>query len=382
MKNAPNTREKYQKIRPPRIIILSPYGTTASDASSVAVEFSVESPSQLPITDLVIRNNGRQHLEPPQKKSVSRQDGATTTTYVAQIELVPGKNAIDVRAKHASAFSNTPSVTVNSRRYAAPKSDLPQLFILSIGVSEYQDSIFNLGYAHKDAQDFADAWKKQEGIRYSRVISRVVTNRNATVDGIEDAFEWLTDQPITEDDFVFVFFAGHALFDEHDTWVFGSTDLSEKKLARTGITNDRVNRLLEKELRDAATVILFLDTCHAGGIKSRGLGEELRSHDRYGRDIWRDSQRHVLASCTQKEFSIEKASWENGAFTMCLLQAMSCPDCDIDRNGMISIEELKLKTREFVRKLTGGRQTPTASGQSLNSGVTELVDVRELRQTP
>ena len=377
LQSAPNTYEKYEERRPPQIRIQKPYGTTETDQSEIQIEFVVESPIRLPITDLSIFNNGRTVRVAANKASEKKKDGIQFNEYTATIELEPGVNNLALKAKHAKAYSDLAEVTVDFKSSEPIDETLPKLFVLSVGISDYENDDLDLTYAAQDAEDFVTAWKRQLGRRYSQVEAMVVTDEDATVDGIEDGFAWLCEQEISSEDFVFVFFAGHALFDLNDVWVFGSTDLSlGRRLTRSGITDDRINRLLEKELGTAGTVILFLDTCHAGGVKGKTRGTPAKRYHSQGKDIWLDSQRHVIASCTQNEVSLENAVWENGAFTEGLLQAMACEKCDVDGNGFISIEELKLKTREFVRKMTNNKQTPTASGQSLNHGVTELVEVQ------
>ena len=363
------SKRKYQKIRPPRVRIIDPYGTTDTNLASQKVTFSIQTSNRLPITDLIIANNGRRISKPPTTIGTSRKDGFVTTKYAFECQLEASENTISIRSKHAAAFSNTAEVTVNSIRSVEPSMEQPNLYVLAIGISKYKESKYKLGYADKDADDFVKAWKAQEGLMYGKVVTKVVVNEEATVNGIEDAFEWLKGQPITDRDFAFVFLAGHAMFDPNDIWVFGSTNMSDRNLRRTGITNTRMDDLIEKELK-ANTVILFLDTCHAGGGTEGSKGS---IHHKHGKDVWLDSQKLVFASCTQKESSMESPLWKNGAFTSAIIQAMSCDKCDIDGNGFVSFQELTLKARQFVLAKTGKRQTPTATGNSLNRGVTELI---------
>ncbi len=66
------------------------------------------------------------------------------------------------------------------------------LCVLSIGISDYARRGVNpLDYAHIDARTFADAWASQAGKLYSRVETRVILNKQATVRGIRDGFDWL-----------------------------------------------------------------------------------------------------------------------------------------------------------------------------------------------
>ena len=371
--DAPNTAEKYEKVRPPKITILSPYGATKSETGTVKVEFEVQRPNSLELTELRVFNNGRNQRAKPEEQATTRKSGYAKTTYVSTIKLLPGDNNIVVTAEHEAASSNNAELFVE---YLAPKSksELPKLYVLAIGVSEYEDSTLDLDYADNDAEDFVAAWKEQEGGMYGEVIHKVIQNAEATVDGIEDGFSWLTDHEFNNRDVVLVFLAGHALFDKHDIWVFGSTEMNEEKLARTGITGGRFQRLLEKELVGAGTVIAYLDTCHAGGVKTRGKQRKTRHSRKI--DIWQGSQHRIFASCVQEEKSQERKEWENGAFTEGLLQALS-GSADDNGDGVINIGELHHKARSIVVRITEGEQTPTQTGSTLNHGVTNIAKVKK-----
>ena len=368
----PDTPEKFEKVRPPSIKIVSPYGFTRTDESKVAVKFTVETPTLLPVTELRIFNNGQRQRVVPEEVDVERRDGIQTTTMVADLELNSGDNVIAIEAEHAETSSNRPEVTVTSNVRQVNQSGR-NLYVLAVGISEYANERFKLRYADADARDFIGAWEEQQGKMYDNVKTKLIVNQDATCDGIEDGFDWLKDQKFKSEDVVFVFLAGHASFNSSDTWVFGSTDMNLNKLERTGIADYLLNNLLEKGIEGAGTVVLFLDTCHAGGVKGQTRGEmaaKLRHSQQI--DIWMKSQRRVIASCQINESSLEHEDWENGAFTESLLAALKSPESDGDGDKKIDIEELYLRTRAEARKLTDNRQTPTTSGRSSNHGVTPL----------
>jgi uncharacterized caspase-like protein len=64
----------------------------------------------------------------------------------------------------------------------------------------------------------------------------------------------------------------------------------------------------------------------------------------------------VLTSSSAAELSREDRSWGHGAFTKILLEALS--QADIDRNSLISINELTGYLTRHVKRLTAGAQTP------------------------
>src|SRR5262249_7567201 len=90
--------------------------------------------------------------------------------------------------------SSSQPVAVNLT-YAAPadgKSRVrPSLYVLAVGISEYARSDLNLRFADRDAEDFAAAWKSQQGAVYEKVETRVITNKQASAPNIRDGMDWL-----------------------------------------------------------------------------------------------------------------------------------------------------------------------------------------------
>ena len=375
LEETPNSAEKFEQVRPPEVLIRSPYGATTSEDDEVTVEFDVSTPNHLEVFEFNIFVNGRLRRVKPEEVKVENDEGIETTSYAVDLELLSQENMITIEVRHAEATSNSAKVSVSCPQIKDEDIGV-KLYILAIGVSKYTNERFNLKYADVDANDFVAAWKQQEGKKYDAVISRVVTNQDATVDGIEDAFDWLKGQKFQSKDVVLVFLAGHASFDEDDIWVFGSTDMKLDKLARTGITNARVNQLLEKQLHGAGAAVLFLDTCHSGGVQGTRDGPVLKTQHSRKEDIWLGTQKRVITSCHSSEVSLEDDRWKNGAFTECLLKALKSKSTSgIDPE--ISLGELYIHTQELTRQLTGNRQTPTSSGASINDGVINLAVVGE-----
>ena len=65
----------------------------------------------------------------------------------------------------------------------------------------------------------------------------------------------------------------------------------------------------------------------------------------------------VLASSTGKQFSLEDASWGNGAFTKALVEGLS-GQADLKKRGRITHKMLDFYVSDRVDELTKGKQTP------------------------
>ena len=118
------------------------------------------------------------------------------------------------------------------------------------------------------------------------------------------------------------------------------------------------------------------DTCHSGGVQRTRGGPKIKRQHSQQIDVWRTTQKRVIASCMDSEESLEDERWENGAFTECLLKALK-DQSTAGKDGEINIEELYGSTRSMTAELTDNRQTPTSSGRTLNHGITNLAIVGE-----
>ena len=111
-------------------------------------------------------------------------------------------------------------------------------------------------------------------------------------------------------------------------------------------------------------MVLFIDTCKAGGVTQRlgaRRGEVPVDVDRVANELSSaENGVVVFASSTGMQFSLERAAWGNGAFTKALLEGLE-GEADYTEDGAITVNELELYIAERVKVLTGGEQTPTMS---------------------
>ena len=113
-------------------------------------------------------------------------------------------------------------------------------------------------------------------------------------------------------------------------------------------------------------------------IKSRGLKVAGTGQPRLGlkssfqlmqalfADLARGSGAQVISSASGTELSLESAEWKNGVFTFALLEGLKTGAADLDKNGVITVSELREYVTSRVRSLSAGAQTPTARRQSFD----------------
>ena len=132
----------------------------------------------------------------------------------------------------------------------------PRLYVLAVGVSDYQQSELRLRFAGKDARDLAEAFSKQGRTLYRSIETKILTDAGAKKNGILDGLEWLQ-RSTTAKDIAVLFLAGHGITDPSTgNYYFLPFDADMNGIKRSMIA--------ESELRDTLSsipgkVLLFLD---------------------------------------------------------------------------------------------------------------------------
>ena len=240
-----------------------------------------------------------------------------------------------------------------SARSAPPADDRPVLYVLAVGVSDYVNPSIRLNFAAKDANDFVAAVKRQQGRLYRDVVVRTLTDRNATAANVSEGFAWLQ-KNVTDKDVGMAFIAGHGISNENGQYYFLPANVEIDKLESTSVPFSDIRTHLGN-LRGKG--LLFVDTCHSGDVMGgrRGWSKDVNgvlnelSSPEYGLV--------VLASSTGKQFSLEDASWGNGAFTKALVEGLS-GQADLKKRGRITHKMLDFYVSDRVDELTKGQQTP------------------------
>ncbi|MCA9207478.1 MAG: caspase family protein, partial [Planctomycetales bacterium] len=352
------SREDFEQYLPPRVRIISPEDRSVKNDAECQIRVEITTRSTLPIRSVVFRVNG---IQPATRHRVITENviGDEIALVVEQtVALSPGDNDLRINAAHERAVSNEQHLLLRRQGgETATRTDLPTLYVLAIGVSDYKNDDFDLRFAHKDASDFVEAWKRQQGLSYLKVESLLVTNREATTAKIRSAMKWLTDKTKNAPDgFAVVMFSGHGLFDEFDGWHFGAHDLDPQDLSNTSIPSVEIFDWLNRRVR--CRKIVFADTCHAGAIPGNGFLFG-RAVNRDGKDYWRGYGDIYLLASQPTEPSREDVAWQNGAYTEALLIALTSPKADTDHNGQLGLLELATFAEQETRRLTNHQQNPT-----------------------
>ncbi|SNR63002.1 Caspase domain-containing protein [Lutibacter agarilyticus] len=301
------------------------------------------------------------------------------------LNLTKGENKIQLSVlNNAGVESLKETVFIES----TTGKEKPDLYLISIGVSDYKNSDFNLKYAAKDASDVVSQFSKS-GL-YGKIHTKLLTNTEVTIESVGALSNFLQSADI--DDVVMVFVASHGLLDAEYNYFLASYDIDFNAPASKGIPFD----LLEAQLDNIAPLkkMMFVDACHSGevdvdevvvnaeikdspvnsrGSKGKLLKTKNKSLDQISTlskllfsDLRRGNGTTIISSAGGMEFAYEGEKWQNGLFTYCMLNGISTQKADLNNDGEIMLSELQAYVGEQVLQLSNGKQQPTSRIENIS----------------
>jgi WD40 repeat protein len=361
------------QMLPPVVEIVSPADGAEVASGEIAVRFRLRTPSGEPVTEVRALVDGRPAgaerglalkaaAAPGESKAagerelkVSVPEGESQVSVIASNRFTTSVPAtVRVRFRKAAA---SPAAGASAKPAAAEAFEIkPKLYVLAVGVSNYADPKLKLGFAAKDAGDFAAAMSRQKGGLYRDVVVRLLTDERASKDEVLDGLDWIRKET-TSKDVAMVLLAGHGLNDQNGRYFYLPHNADLEKLLRTGVSFEDIKNTVSAL---AGKTLFFIDTCHSGnvlatrralGLDIMGVVNELSSAE---------NGAVVFAASTGNQYSLENPSWRNGAFTLAVVEGFD-GRADYTGRGRITINMLDLYISERVKELTGGRQTPTTA---------------------
>lgn len=309
--------------------------------------------------------------------------------YTAKVLLEKGENTIILQATNDSGTANSTAYKVIYRSTeVATKIDnvqKPNLYVLGVGVSSFENPTYNLNYADDDARDFTGAFEKLKNLpaderMFNTIKIKTILDENATRANIsEQILKWKN--TATEKDLVVLFLSTHGDIDETRNLYFRTYDTHDE------ISLLSVNGLSNKWLRDQidnfeGTVIQFIDACHSG---KAGTEYSYKSTARIPKAVnelihaLESRSTMIFSSCRKNQLSIENEKWENGAFTEALVNCLNAKEmkdedgeaiiADMNKDGIIDTNEINAYLNQAVSVLTNAQQSPnftSIGGEPIN----------------
>lgn len=282
-------------------------------------------------------------------KSVEPEDNHFETN----LTLKMGVNKITVTATDIQGNRSLKEIVITRKNAVNTVTNKPykkiDLHIVSVGISKYKNPKMNLQFAHKDAQDLANAWSGQTEI-YNVKETILLINEQATRENIRNSLQNLIISPTGL--LVFIF-SGHGFPGGLTTYGY-----SEKDRVGTSLTEKDLKEILETL---DCNHICLMDACNSGSFVARkdvaGSKAIVSEEDAIASMVRAlgdsDKAQMIVGSSAKQQESYECIQCENGYFTQCFLDVFdnkkvndSVPDRDGD--GYVETFELDLYLKEAI----------------------------------
>lgn len=295
------------------------------------------------------------------------------------IVLTPGTNKIQLAVADQSGLESLKQTFVIT---STANKTLSDLYIVSIGVSKYRNSSYNLKYAAKDAQDILE-YSQSISSKYKEIKTLSLLDAQVNREGLDTVNTFLAAS--NPDDTVIIFYAGHGVIDDNFDYYLASHDMDFDNPGLKGIPYETLEGLLDGI--GARQKLLLIDACHSGEVdkedmekmelentsvsatarggialknKKVGLQNSFQLMQLLFADLRRGTGATVISSASGVELAYEGPKWNNGVFTYALLDGLKSGKTDLDGDSEVTVSELKSYVSDKVYELTNGLQNPTS----------------------
>jgi WD40 repeat protein/uncharacterized caspase-like protein len=360
-------------LRPPRIELA---GSVLSSVASDRVTLRANVSSAHRVDRVRVFVNGW----PAVDKSVC---SSSSTLSLDDVPLQAGRNRVAVVAYDAEGFSSNPQkLDIVS---TAPEARRPELWVISVGVSQYPKLGLEhqLEYADDDARSIAAAFAGQvgQGKPFAKLHAITLFDADVTVESVKQAVSVL--DGMSPDDLAVVFMAGHGVRRRDDgkmVFLTSGADLTPEGSQKHGVGWDVIQGHLG---RAKGRVMMLLDACHSGHVSTdvivpnEALASALASSRRAGVLVFAAARGSQLSyevppgggsfgGSRGLELALEgpppplprTLQGGHGLFTSAVLEAMAGGAADRDRSGAVEVDEFMDHVTWRVRSTSQGAQTP------------------------
>jgi len=294
------------------------------------------------------------------------------------IPLSSGNNKIQISGTNEKGLESIKE-TINITKTSSSE---PNIYIVGLGISNYQNANLNLKFATKDIEDLISLF----GVKKNTITHKII-DEQVNKDRIKAIKDLL--QQTNVDDKVILFFAGHGFLDQDLNYFLGTYEVDPQNPSAHGLPYEQFEALLDGI--PARQKLILIDACHSGevdkedtelvaladssttrgirayqrGVKpvnkepALGLQNSFLLMKELFADVRRGTGATVLSSAGGAEYAYEGMEWQNGAFTYCLLHGLQKWKADSNQDKKITITELQQYVAKEVMQQTEGKQQPT-----------------------
>jgi len=278
-----------------------------------------------------------------------------------RITLDKGLNTISIRSVDVDGLvtEEVVSITLIERRR--------NIWALVVGINEYQN-VRNLKYAVNDAQAFYSHLVQQNQVPEENVI--LLTNQQANLINLRRTLGTQLKRRAGKEDMVIIFFAGHGATEKDVSSPDGDglekyllpVDADLEDLYTSAIPMREISHIFRRIKSER--IIFIADSCYSGASGGRTVNVSgIRSSlsDAFLDRIAVGKETVIITASGANEVSAESDEFKHGIFTHFLLEGLK-GKADVDRDGLITVDELYNYVSEKVARASGQEQHPVKKG--------------------
>jgi hypothetical protein len=292
--------------------------------------------------------------------------------FSERIRLQGGQNTISIYVQGTGGLTSQKNISIQ----LAKKQE--KVFGVVIGINKYKN-FPSLKYAVNDAREF---------YRYLTEVNQVpkdhvwlILDEEATLDKFRSTLGTVLRRSAGKDDTVIIFLAGHGATEQDPSSPDGDGlekyilpyNADPKDLYASALPMSEVARIFQ---RISSERLVFIgDTCYSGASGGRTIFAGGTRANVSGAFLDRLSQgkgRVIITASDANEVSAEKDELKHGIFTFYLLEGLR-GKADLDKDGVITVDELYRYVSMKVPPATGQNQHPVMKGETTGQIVLGVV---------
>jgi len=343
----------------PVILVASPIDGSKVERNEVDLSGVAE--ADLGLENIEISVNKKTFIERPEERRGKEGDLPRRLEFRKRIPLVIGENKIRIRAVDAIGHSSEKTLTIRC------EEALKNIWAVVIGINDYRKAP-PLKYAVNDAKAFCDYLLKKTQIPRENLT--LLLNNEASLSNLRSTLGTQLKNKASSGDMVILYFAGHGATEGDVMSPDGDGlekyllpfDADLKDLYASALPMRELSHILQRIRSER--LVLIIDSCYSGASGGRTVrtdGARANISDRFLDRVVSGRGTVILTASGANEVSVEKDDLRHGVFTYFLLDGLE-GKADIDRDGLITVDEAYDYVSKNVPKATGQEQHPVKKG--------------------
>jgi hypothetical protein len=345
---------------PPVIAIASPPDGMTVDFGYISIAGVTESAKGIAKFEILVNQQLASRKDQRDLQLVAKD--LKRVDFSERIRLREGKNEISVVAYDAEGLEAKKTILI---QYAKKREEV---WSVVVGISKYKN-IPSLKYAANDAREFYRYLTEVNGVPKDHIW--LLLDEEATLDNLKSILGTQLRRQAGKDDMVIIYLAGHGATERDAASPDGDglekyilpSNANPKDLYASAMPMSEIARIFNRI--SSERLVFISDTCYSGASGGRTIpviGTRANVSGAFLDRISQGKGRVILTASDANEVSMEKDELRHGVFTYYLLEALRGQG-DIDKDGVITIDEVYRYVSMKVPQATGQDQHPVKKGE-------------------